>query len=189
MSTAISGNDTGTREAVSESGRLGVVPPGDAGTGRGLSSPACDAVPGRGVYHRLHHSGPAVPPAPGTVCPDAAAGRRAECRRGGIPPRSAAGRRRAEPSASLPGRAVLHRCATARRVRGSAPRPPHPTEYVERAQVGLAALTLAAVSSALVVIALIAIAHLRAEPVVPSAPETVFPVPEPYSVPAGGAQR
>lgn len=189
MSTAINDNSTGTREAVSESGRLGVVPPGDAGTGRRLSSPACDAVPGRGVYHRLHHPGPAARTDSGAVYPGVVAVRRTECRRGGIPPRSAAGRRRAASPASLPGRAVPRRCTAARGVRGTTPRPPHPAEYVERAQVGLAALTLTAVSTALAVIVLIAIAHLRAEPIVPSAPETVSTVTESYSEPAGGAQR
>ncbi|WP_040836544.1 hypothetical protein [Nocardia brevicatena] len=74
-------------------------------------------------------------------------------------------------------------------MRGTTPRPPHPAEYVERAQVGFAALTLTAVSTALAVIALIAIAHLRAGPVAPPAPETVSTVTETYSEPAGNAQR
>lgn len=189
MSTAISDNSIGTREAVSESGRLGVVSSRDAGTGRRLSSPACDAVPGRGVYHRLHHPGPAARTDSGATHPGAVAVRRIECRRGGIPPRSATGRRRAASPASLPDRTVFRRCTAAPGARGAAPRPPHPAEYVERAQVGLAALALTAVSTALAVIAVIAIAHLRAGPVVPSTPETVPTVTESYSEPAGDAQR
>lgn len=189
MSTAINDSGTGTREAVSELRGLGVAPPGDTGTGRRLSSPACDAIPGRGVYHRLHHPGPAARTDSGTAYPGAVVVRRAECRRGGIPPRSTAGRRRAASPASLPGRAVP-RCHTAAPgTRGRASRPPHPAEYVERARVGLATLALTAVSTALAVIALIAIAHLRAGPIVPSAPETVPPVTESYPEPAGDAQR
>lgn len=189
MSTAINDNNTGTREAVSESGRLGVVPPGGTGIGCRLSSPACDAVPGSGVYHRLHHPGSEGGTDAGAALPGVVAVRRTECRHGGIPPRSAAGRPGAAAPASSPDRAFPWRCTAAPWVRGAASRPPHPVECVERARVGLAALTLTAVSTALAVIVLIALAHLRAGSVVPSAPETAPTVTESYSEPAGDAQR
>lgn len=188
MSTAINNDNTGTWEVASGSGRLAVVPPADVGIGCRLSSPACDAVPGRGVYHGLHRSGPADRTDTGPRLLGAGAVRRTECRHGCIPPRTA-GRRRGSAPASAAGWAFT-RCGTgALRVRGAVSRPPHPVEYVERAQLGFAALTLAAVSTALVVIALLVLAHLRAGSVVPSAPETVPTVSESYSEPPGGAQH